>query len=206
MLDHYDPMLMQRMLAVRLRQLRYKTGLSQRQTALRTEWSINKVNRIENADSTISITDLNALLGLYRLTDPQDDETLRDWARRARQPGWTSPYAASLDLRTRRHLAYQTSASRILMLDTLLIPDLLRTDDFNRHVRRATTGGAPPTDQQHHLYSQIDATRRAQLAKRADRELRVVIDEAVLLRPFGSIDTTINQLQYLRRLTETGTL
>lgn len=35
---------------------------------------------------------------------------------------------------------------------------------------------------------------------------RVVIDEAVLLRPFGSIGATINQLQYLRSLTEAGTL
>src|SRR6185369_13946342 len=64
-----SPAAARRRLRFALRSARENAGLTQSDVAARLEWSVSKVNRIENGEVTISPTDLRALMGLIGVTD-----------------------------------------------------------------------------------------------------------------------------------------
>lgn len=64
--------------------VRTDTGLSQSAVARRLHWSINKVNRIENNQSSVSYTDVLALIHLYNVTDKNTRDILKDGAKKPR--------------------------------------------------------------------------------------------------------------------------
>src|SRR5690606_34184664 len=75
-------------LRLALRAAREEQGLTQRQLAKALDWSMAKVNRIEAGEVSISVTDLQALLRLLKVTDPETIAELTEHARAARRRGW----------------------------------------------------------------------------------------------------------------------
>ena len=61
---------LRRRLTTQLKRLRRKAELTQRQVAQALDWSPSKIIRIEQGTVRIRVTDLQALLNLYGVTDP----------------------------------------------------------------------------------------------------------------------------------------
>ena len=78
-----SPAAARRRLRFALRTAREAAELTQAEVADRLEWSVSKVNRIENGEVTISATDLRALMTLVGVTDQDTVEQLTAWARAA---------------------------------------------------------------------------------------------------------------------------
>ncbi len=55
-----------------VRRLREQRQLTQDQVAQQLGWSTSKMIRIERGTSKLSVADLQALLGLFEVTDPSD--------------------------------------------------------------------------------------------------------------------------------------
>lgn len=62
-------------------ELRQDAGLTQPQVAHALDWSVTKQTRIENAQVAIQVTDLRAMLQLFRVTDAERINELLDLAR-----------------------------------------------------------------------------------------------------------------------------
>jgi transcriptional regulator with XRE-family HTH domain len=73
-------------LLTELRLARRSAGLSLDEVAVSLDWSISKLARIENGSSSISTSDLKALLGCYRIDDPRKVAKLVAVARSLRRP------------------------------------------------------------------------------------------------------------------------
>src|SRR5689334_1720725 len=81
--DSASPLMQRWRLRRELRTARLRKELTQKQVAEAMEWSLSKVNRIEQAKSGISINDLRALLLLYGITDEEQTEQLLNLTRAA---------------------------------------------------------------------------------------------------------------------------
>jgi transcriptional regulator with XRE-family HTH domain len=98
-----------RRLTVELRQLRRQVGLTQRQVADTLEWSPSKVIRIEQGTVRVQKTDLQALLGLYRVTDPETVAKLTALARESKTLPFTE-YRDILSAEAVRYFQYEADA------------------------------------------------------------------------------------------------
>ena len=136
-----DPQFLRGQLGRRLRQLREGRHLTQKQVIKELEWGISKLNRIENGNVTISITDLRSLLVLYDVHDSQTVEELVKRARQSREPSWYHEYVSVLSEAFRQLLAYESDASSIFQIHSTLIPGLLQTRRYSRAVLQVTSSG-----------------------------------------------------------------
>ena len=71
---------LRRRLTAELRRLRGQAKLTQRQVADSLDWSPSKVIRIEQGTVRIGVTDLQALLNLYEVLDPQATKHRSGWS------------------------------------------------------------------------------------------------------------------------------
>jgi transcriptional regulator with XRE-family HTH domain len=110
---------------------RMKKEMTQQQVAEAMEWSLSKMNRIEQAKTGISANDLRALLQLYDITDKDQTEELVAIAREARRtPWWRQRYgdvapSGLLDL-----IDYESAASAVSQFETIWIPGILQTEEY----------------------------------------------------------------------------
>ncbi|GLZ13017.1 transcriptional regulator [Actinomadura sp. NBRC 104425] len=183
---------LRRRLATELRALRHKAGLSQEAVAEHLSAAVSKIVRIENAQSTVSVGDLRALLALYEVP-AQDQEQLIDLARNARKRGgWWSSYR---DLLPGKYVALEAEASKIFNYETSFIPGLLQTPDYARAListdRRLHSEDVP-------RFVEIRMTRQTRLwAETPSLTLHALIDEAALRRCIGGPAVMRAQLEAL---------
>lgn len=196
MFAHTDPVLQTALLATQLRRLRGRAGLTQREVAQQHEWSTNKVIRIEAGASRISITDLNALLALYQLTDQEQAEQLRDLARGSRGRHWTHDYRDHLSEPARRYLAYEKAARRVLVASSSVLPSLLQIEPYGRATLAVSTPGI--ADQQVAVQLRIQRARQDAMFTGPHPHLLFLLDELALRYPVGGIEVMTAQLEHLR--------
>src|ERR1051325_10683765 len=89
------PLTSRRQLRNELRALRVSKSMSIDQVTEIVEFSPSKLVRIEGGQVKISINDLNALLRVYGVVDPEA-ERLRDMARTTRENSWWGAYRKHL--------------------------------------------------------------------------------------------------------------
>src|SRR5215813_2073851 len=113
MMSDESPAVARRRLRLALRNAREAKGLTQAQVAERLEWSLSKVNRIEGGEVTVSNTDLQALLHLYEVAEPDRIEQLTEDGRAARRRGWWDQprYRESTTPATLQLLQFESQAS-----------------------------------------------------------------------------------------------
>jgi transcriptional regulator with XRE-family HTH domain len=174
-----------------LKRLRQDSGQQQQQVADALEWKVSKLIRIENGGASISRADLAALLGYYELADQEQVSDLSAWARDARARGWWDRFHIK-DKVFECYVGYESGAASIRMVQTLLVPGILQTEDYARIM---TTAFAAPTE--------VDAVVQLRLARQKETLIRkpdqsYILDEAVLRRPVG--DAMPGQLRHLVEL------
>ena len=187
-----------------LRRAREDRGLTQRQVAESLEWSLSKVNRIEAGDVTISSTDLQALLRLYEITDPDLVAELLAEARAARQRGWWDrpEYRDHLTSAMIQSIQFEAEATEIRSFQPTVIPGVLQTRAYAAAVIGAW-GRLPEADRASRL--EVRARRRDALFSRPEPpEYLLLLDESVMLREVGGPAAMSEQLYDLVALGRAG--
>ena len=187
-----------RRLRLALRRVRYERDMTQQQVADALDWSISKVNRIENGEVTVSVTDLQALLTLYRMVDDDRREDLVEAARAARKRGWwdDAKYRDNASPALLRLVQYESHATTIRVFYPSLIDGLLQTPRYSEAIFDLLSAD---------LSSDVRVAR-AELRMRRQAEVlsgphqpRVLflLDESILLREVGGVEVLSDQLAHL---------
>jgi transcriptional regulator with XRE-family HTH domain len=192
-----SPAVARRRLRLALRRAREASGLTQGQVAESLEWSLSKVNRIENGDVTVSSTDLRALLGLLGVRDPDTVERMTQDARVSRQRGWWDQpqYREHMTAATLQLLQFESEATAIRSFQPTVIPGLLQTRAYAETILNYWVQ-LPAETRAARLEMRMQ--RRAHVIERPDPpKYLVVLDESALLRSFGGAKTMAEQLDDL---------
>jgi transcriptional regulator with XRE-family HTH domain len=192
-----SPAVARRRLRLALRRAREASGLTQGQVAESLEWSLSKVNRIENGDVTVSSTDLRALLGLLGIDDREAAERMTQDARIARQRGWWDQpqYRENVTSATLQLLQFESEATAIRSFQPTVIPGLLQTRGYAETVLNFW---AQMPDAARATRLEIRMQRRAHVIERPDPPTYlVVLDESILHRAYGGAKIMAEQLEEL---------
>jgi transcriptional regulator with XRE-family HTH domain len=190
-----DPVTMRRKLRGELKRLRTEQRFTQRYVAEQLDWSQSKVIRIENGSVAIGVTDLRALLQLYRVEDADAIGALVEMARGSKH----QPFAAYKDYfpaETLRFFAYEQSASIIRQVEPLVIPGMLQTEEY---ARALLENYDRPEERIEKIW---DArSERQELLDRDDPpEMFFILDEAAVRRMIGGEGVMKRQLARLLEL------
>jgi transcriptional regulator with XRE-family HTH domain len=190
-----DPATMRRKLRGELKRYRSAKNLTQRNVAERLDWSQSKIIRIENGAVAIGLTDLQALLLLYGVTDEGVTAELAEMARGSKQlpfAGFKDVYSAEI----LRFFGYWLSASIVRQVESLLIPGILQTEEYARAVLE---GYEVAPDRIDRIWEARQ--ERQDLLDRPDSpEMFFILDEAAVRRAVGGEKVMRRQLQRLVEL------
>ena len=208
-----SPTIARRRVRIAVREAREAAGLTQAHVAEEMEWSLSKVIRIENGDVSISIADLRSLLNLLAVRDKERVSALVADARIARQRGrqktswWEAPqFRQHMPDPLRKFVEYEAEASEIRSFAPFYVPGLLQTPEYG-----AALTGTWVEEVGEAAYPQakvdviVDTRRHRQesLLQRLDSvRAFFLVDQSVLLRPFGGSAVFAAQLRRLIKLSQ----
>lgn len=188
---------LRRRLTAELRRLRAQAKLTQRQVAESLDWSPSKVIRLEQGTVRIGVTDLQALLNLYEVTEPAAVAELTRMARESKK----LPFAEYRDVvpaEAVRYFQYEANASIIRQVEPLLVPGLLQVEEYSRAVLEAYRKSSEDADR-------IVESRkeRQELFERSEPpDAFFILDEAVLRREVGGPKVMARQIDHLVRMAQ----
>jgi transcriptional regulator with XRE-family HTH domain len=167
------------MVGARLRRLRLHHNLRQEDAAEAIAGSIAKISRMEHGLLPFRREDLHVLLNLYGVTDPYQQETLISVALGHRDPGWWDH--EDVPLAETAILGHEQVADLIRTYQPLLVPELLRTEEYARAAHQVGYY-TPPSATATQTWVE-NLMRRQQALRAGGCRLWVVIEEPVLWRP-----------------------
>ncbi|MFC7326975.1 helix-turn-helix domain-containing protein [Marinactinospora rubrisoli] len=198
MRDPHSPSLRLRRLAAELRRSRESARLTVTQVAKELGWSAPKVSKMETTETKrISAADLDKLMDLYKIDDPETREAMQALARDARERGWWSKYK---DIFGSKALPdFEAEASTIRTFEAQMIPGLFQTPDYTAALlagRRYTT--------QEEINRKVEArmARREILYKFRPVQLLAVLDEGALRRMIGGPKIMREQLEHVLHIAQ----
>lgn len=193
-----NPVAQQRKLLSELKQAREASKLTQDSVAEALDWSVSKVNRIEQGKSGISVTDLKALLDQYGITEATRVAELVDLARATRRPAWMGKYRGLLPKGFAQFIELESAATRCRYVQTSVIPGMLQTRAYATAIVAA--GGEIPEDVQRG----VDIRMHRQVLIGADGpDMFFIIDESALHRVVGGPEVMREQLAHIKKLAAT---
>lgn len=203
--DSASPLMQRWRLRRELRTARLRKELTQKQVAEAMEWSLSKVNRIEQAKSGISINDLRALLLLYGITDEEQTEQLLNLTRAAarskggRHDQWWRHYTEVAPAKLLELLDYESAASAVSQFETIFAPGILQTEEYASAVLQVFYDEKSSADRVAPLVD-LRTRRRDLLTSEGAPEFTFVLDESVIHRVVGSPSVMSQQLQHLAKV------
>lgn len=189
----HSPTLRRRRLSAELKRARNEANLTTTQVVKTLKWAAGKLSKIETAETqTIKADDLDKMLDLYQVTEPDKREALHALARDAKVRGWWSKYREVFGPQSLPD--FEAEASAIRTFEGLVIPGLLQTPDYARAVFQ---GGRYTSVEESERRVTARMERRDILTRFKPASLRVVLDEAALHRGVGSAEVMAEQLHHL---------
>ncbi|MBE9372985.1 helix-turn-helix domain-containing protein [Saccharopolyspora sp. HNM0983] len=186
-----------RALARELREARRSSGLSMRQVGDRLGWSESKVSRFERGVFGSEPDYDDVLRFLTAIGQPQSrQEPILRLVREINEPVWWE-FGLELSTQTTALLDAEQRAHRILQTSVTVVPGLLQTRNYSRALLRETLLDTGNIDE----YVEMRQVRKRVFGYRKLDEYAVVLDESTL-RPIGTADTMVEQLEHLRELAE----
>lgn len=148
----------------------------------------------------ISLTDIRAMLDLYKVTDPKRRGAIETLVRQARERGWWEKYSPYLPA---AYVGFENEASAISTYQCDVVPGLLQTADYTRALVARALG-----DDQTEVERLVESRqRRKKIFERTEPpKLWAILDESALLHiPDRAVFR--EQVQHLVRLaTEVKTI
>jgi transcriptional regulator with XRE-family HTH domain len=175
------PVVQSALLRSDLIRLRKDRELTQEAVARDLEWSPSKLIRVEGGRSSITKTDLDALLTLYGVTSESQRERLQTLNRGAREPGWWSDFRETASSGHLSFLGYEAGAASVRQFHGAAIPGLLQTREYATAI---TSRGADPINVRPAV--DLRMKRQSELAKRHHPPRQsYVVDEGAIRRHVG---------------------
>jgi transcriptional regulator with XRE-family HTH domain len=173
-------------------------SLTQEDVARALDWSPSKLIRIEGGKSTVSKTDLQALLRQYGVSSPSHENRLQELARGARERPWWNSYRGELTDTYLSYVGYEAGASTIRQSQSTVVPGLLQTPEYAKIIVSMAPGGGGQM-----RAATLRTDRQREMAKREPQPWRYyVLDEAVIRRHVGvAVDPMVMPTQ-LRRVAD----
>jgi transcriptional regulator with XRE-family HTH domain len=191
-----SPLVQRRRLRVALRRAREAVALTQESVADAMEWSPSKIIRIEAGSVAVQPNDLIALLGLYKIEDPQRVADLKALAKESRKKALYSRYRKTISPALFQFIEYETGASAIRTYEILVVPGLLQTREYATSISRLYRSNPKPEEAQSRV--ELRMKRQQLLADKPDPpSMFFVLDEAVIRRSLDDEATSKGQIANL---------
>ncbi len=189
-----------RQLGNELRKLREVAGLTQEQAAGSLGKAANKISRVENGKVSISKTDLDALLRMYKAS-AKDALWCRELAqgsrrRRTRAAAETTLYLGPKWFRAFRDL--EQGASQIMQVSSEIVPGNLQTESYTRAM--VSGRGSYPDHKTVEDIVRVRRDRQALLTREDAAQFSFVLSESALRRVIGGPKVMAEQLRHLAEL------
>ena len=185
------------MLGVHLRRLREEAGISRSDAGWAIRGSESKISRLELGRVGFKVRDVDDLLSLYKLDDPDERERLLSLAREANNPGWWQRYDDVTPNWFHSYLGLEMAADLIRTFELQFVPGLLQTPDYARAVVNLGWQEQPLSRAEQDRLVALRMRRQQALTRQRPARLWAVLDEAVLRRPIGNRAILKAQLEYL---------
>ncbi|MFJ9624121.1 helix-turn-helix domain-containing protein [Streptomyces sp. NPDC101181] len=174
-------------LVARLRHLREGAGLSVPQVAKRLGWHPTTLRRLEQAQTSLDVGQVSALLGLYG-AGATEAEDIMGRLNSANMPGWWHPWRDAMDPWLMDLMSVESAASVVRTWDPALVPLLLRTRAYTMAVDAA-------------LRPELDAgarARRADLLAERQKRLREQQTRVWAVLPVSALRCRVGGPQVMR--------
>jgi transcriptional regulator with XRE-family HTH domain len=180
-----QPTLRRRRLGQALRTYRNDAGLSLDSAGRSMGWDESKLSRIETAKARMRPQDIEPLLKLYEVTDPNAIAALQGLAKDAGKQGWWQAYGDVVALSYKDHLTLESDAESVRIYSPNLIPGLLQTGAYAREIIAALALTRSPEEVI--ALAEVRKTRQAILTTPRDPlKYWAVIHEAALYQRFAA--------------------
>lgn len=185
-------------LGMELRKLRQAAGLTGRQVAESTAWSVPKITRMETGNGLVEPMDVRVLCQLYS-ADSELTSLLEGYAyvTKTKKDWWQSPeYRPAIRPGFKAFLGLEATAGQQHAYESEFVPGLLQTEDYIRAIYGRAHEGLPEEEIDRLVSVRIT---RQQIVVRSDHPLKlsVVVNEAVLRRAVGSPAVMRDQLTHM---------
>jgi hypothetical protein len=191
-----SPTVRRRRLAHELRALRGKAGLTLEQVSAQLkDVSAAKISRIETAKVGVTPRDVDRLLDIYGLKNPNRRENLKTLTRESRQRGWWQEFADAIPPELDLAIGLEAEAISIRMFNPQFVSGLFQTDAYARALLKAYW--TSESEEQVQRRVEVRMERQKILMDRNRLRIRAVLDEGVLSRPVGGDQTLRDQLRRL---------
>jgi hypothetical protein len=193
---HGGPTALRIMLGAHLRRLREESGITRSDAGWAIRGSESKISRLELGRVGFKVRDVDDLLTLYKVEDPDERERLLDLAKQANNPGWWQRWDDVTPTWFHSYLGLEMAAELIRTFELQFVPGLLQTPDYARAVVQLGRDRPLPAAEVERLIA-LRMGRQQVLTRKRSARLWAVIDEAVLRRPIGGTEVFRAQLEYL---------
>lgn len=194
------PATRRRQLGRQLRDLRLAAGLrTMESAATRSGLSRATISRIESAKQTILPRTVRLLCQTYGVGAPMIDH-LAKLAAESEDRGWLLAYSDTMPNWFERFVGEEAEASEIWTYEAEFVPGLLQTAEYCRAVSTASS----PASNEEEVDRRVEfrMARQKRLERASPPQLKVVVNEAVLLRRVGGVAVMREQLGHLSELAD----
>ncbi len=192
-----SPTVRRRRLAAQLREIRESQGKSGDAVATALKWSTSKISRYERAKTGLQPREVERLLDYYEITGPRR-ALLLALAEDATQKGWWEEFTDSLSDDYRAFIGLEHEASSIAICHVEVVPGLLQTEEYARHIISSYSRVEPITPGMIERLVKV-RMRRQEVLDHESVQLSIVLDESILQRRIGEDMVMHDQLQRLAR-------
>jgi transcriptional regulator with XRE-family HTH domain len=194
------PTVLRILLGSQLRQLRETRGLTREDAGYQIRASGSKISRLELGRVGFKLRDVEDLLTLYGVTDPDTRSALLSLARQANTPGWWHKYGDVLPDWFQVYVGLEEAATIIRTYEVQFVPGLLQTEDYIRAIAAAGHATVPAEEIERRVSLRL--TRQQFLTRPNAPRLWAVIDESALRRLVGGREVMRGQLERLIEATK----
>jgi transcriptional regulator with XRE-family HTH domain len=186
-------------LGAQLRRLREAAGISRGEAGYAIRGSESKISRLELGRVGFKERDVQDLLTMYGVSDPDERKSILDLVAQSNERGWWHRYSDLVPNWFQDYVGLEESASRLQAYELQFVPGLLQTEDY---IRAVASHGRPVrvTDETERRVS-LRLQRQKILHRPGAPKLWAVIDESVLHRPVGGRAVLRAQLEHLLEIT-----
>ena len=190
-----EPAALRMLLGAQLRRLREAADISADKAGYEIRASRSKISRIETGRVGLKLRDIEDLLTLYGVTSPQERSQILDLARQSSTPDWWTKYGDLLPGWFESYLGLESAAESIRSFQVQFIPGLFQTEEYARAVTRLGHQTASAEEVERRVTLRLQ--RQELLTRPASPRIWMIMDEAVLRRPYGGTDVMRAQLRHL---------
>ncbi|WP_129842225.1 helix-turn-helix transcriptional regulator [Streptomyces sp. RFCAC02] len=187
-----------RLLGRHLRELRLRAQFTLKRAATAMEWSEAKMSRIEAGLTSVRTHDVRLLCTEYGAPE-ELREALVGLASETKAKGWWHAYGDAVPRDFDVFIGLEAAASAVDWYEPDLVPGLFQTPRYARVMMSEWYDKLAPEEIERR--TSVRMRRQALLTRtRQPLSLRVVLSEAVLLRPVGGPDVMFEQAERIVEL------